>query len=108
MNNFDYQPQNDLSNDFNSFTQPSQVPSGHAKGYAITSLVLGIIAMIFACFFRIFWMLVVFPLLPATLFSLYLCYPISWGANTLAQIVMVLIINRRERRAERLNAENPQ
>ena len=50
MNNFDYQPQNDLSNDFNAFTQPSQVPSGHAKGYAITSLVLGIIAMIFACF----------------------------------------------------------
>ena len=81
--------------------------TGHLRGRKY-SLIPMISTMIFACVFRIFWMLVVFPLLPASLFSLYLCYPISWGANTLAQIVMVFLINRRERRAELLAAANPQ
>ena len=81
--------------------------TGHLRGRKY-SLIPMISTMIFACFFRIFWMLVVFPLLPATLSSLYLCYPISWSANTLAQIVMVYFINRKERRAELLAAANPQ
>ena len=51
MNNFDYQPQGEFSNDFEApFSDASKKTTGHAKGYAITSLVLGIVGMVFACF----------------------------------------------------------
>ncbi|MBQ8431896.1 MAG: DUF4190 domain-containing protein [Clostridia bacterium] len=51
MNNFDYQPQGDFSNDYaNSFSELSPKAPGHAKGYAIASLVLGIVGVVFACF----------------------------------------------------------
>jgi len=36
---------------------------------------------------RILWIMFVFPYLPRTLFSLYLCYPVSWALATVAQIV---------------------
>lgn len=74
-----------------------EVLTAHLRGrkYSFVPMVL---SMVFACFFRIFWMLVVFPYLPKSLFSLFLCYPISWAATATAQLIVICIINRRERR----------
>ncbi len=46
---FNYQPQNnDFSYQQNTFN-PAPTPKGHAKGYAVTSLILGIAAIFFCC-----------------------------------------------------------
>ncbi|MBQ7346964.1 MAG: hypothetical protein IJW55_03330 [Clostridia bacterium] len=50
MNNqFDYTPQNDQQPPIDFGMTPPQQPTGHAKGYAIASLVLGIAAVVFTC-----------------------------------------------------------
>lgn len=74
-----------------------EVLTAHLRGrkYSFAPMLL---TMIFACFFRIFWMFVVFPHMPDSLASLFLCYPISWAATALAQVIVLLVINRRERR----------
>lgn len=44
---------------------------------------------------RLIWVAWVFPYLPRTLFSLYLCYPVSWGLATVAQIVSYIYARRK-------------
>ena len=48
---FDYTPQNDSAfvNDVFGSSQQPQKPQGHAKGYAITSLILGIASVFCTC-----------------------------------------------------------
>ena len=47
--NFDYTPQNDQSSFGQYNFQPTPPPAGHAKGYAIASLCLGIGAVFCTC-----------------------------------------------------------
>lgn len=46
------------------------------------------------CGLRILWIYCIFPLFPS-MFSLYLSYPISWGATMAAQFVCYLIVRRK-------------
>ncbi len=48
MNNFDYTPGTSYESFMNE-TPPSPEKKGHAKGYAITALCLGIASLVFAC-----------------------------------------------------------
>ena len=74
-----------------------EVLTSHLRGRKY-SLVPMVLTLVFTCFFRIIWMFFIFPHMPTTLFSLYLCYPISWTATALTQVAAIVVIGRRERR----------
>lgn len=77
-----------------------EVMTGHLRGKkcSITPMVT---TLIFTCFFRIVWMFLVFPHMEHTIFSLYLCYPISWSVTLGAHIVTALCLVLREKREAR-------
>lgn len=71
--------------------------TGHLRGRKC-SVIPMVTTLIFTCFFRIAWMLFVFPYLPVTLTSLYLCYPISWAMTLCAHIITTVWLTRREKK----------
>ncbi len=71
--------------------------TGHLRGRKY-SFVPMITTFFFACVFRVLWLLFVYPYLMPCLTNIYLCYCISWTLNIVAQLVIVWVVNRRERR----------
>ena len=75
--------------------------TGHLRGrkYSFAPMMT---TLFFACIFRVLWLFFVYPHLTQCLTNIYLCYPISWTFNIVAQLTIVFIINHRERRAVRI------
>lgn len=61
-------------------------------GKTITPMILNIVCV---CGFRLFWVWVVFPYLPQTVFWLYLCLPGSWLLTALAQTTDLSFVYKR-------------
>lgn len=76
-----------------------EVFTGHLRGRkcSVTPMVT---TLIFTCFFRIVWMFFVFPHMPVTLTSLYLCYPISWTVTLFAHVVTAAWLTRHEEKKD--------
>jgi putative MATE family efflux protein len=74
-----------------------EVLTGHLRGRkcSVTPMVT---TLIFTCFFRIVWMLFIFPHMPTTIFSLYLCYPISWSATLCAHVITSAWLTHHEKK----------
>ncbi len=72
-------------------------------GCSITPM---IIAMIGACGFRVFWVIVIFPIeYFHNMLWLYISYPISWGLTALAMFIALLPVYKRLKR--RITAPKP-
>ena len=55
------------------------------------------------CVTRIIWVLWVFPALPHTAFSLFICYPLTWALATLMHLVTVIFVNRKIKKSHLLD-----
>ncbi len=66
---------------------------GQLRGMG-SSLMPTVVSLCGVCIFRIFWVMVVFPMF-GTLESIYYVYPLSWIITACAQGVMYLIISSR-------------
>lgn len=75
-----------------------EVLTGHLRGKG-HSVVTMLVTVFCTCVFRVLWVSLIFSL-PAfhTLTGLYICYPVSWLLNILADMVVIAIIARREKR----------
>lgn len=80
------------------FHMPQNSINSIQRGMKIT-IVPTIISIGFTTVPRLIWILFFFPLLPQTVTSLYLCYPISWGLATVAQTVSYLFSRKKAIRA---------
>jgi len=74
-----------------------EVLTGHlrGKGYSLSPM---IVSLIFSCVLRVLWVIFVFPYLPHTLVSLFLCYPISWLLTSLCYVAIILFNAYREKK----------
>ena len=64
-------------------------------GYSILPMLCCVFGV---CGLRIAWVLWIFPLLPHTVLSLFICYPISWTAVVLMHLCTVFYANRKIRK----------
>ena len=73
-----------------------EVLSGTVKamGYSVTSMIISLFG---ACFFRIFWVEVLFRSTPefSTLRSLFVVYPVSWSLTIIMQLILLLYAFRK-------------
>ena len=71
--------------------------TGVARGLkkSITSTLMTLIG---TCLLRIVWILTVFPV-KGTLASIFLSYPLSWIVTTAAQLLLVLIVLGKRKKA---------
>ncbi len=64
------------------------------RGIKVTTMPT-VISIGFTIVPRVIWIMFVFPHLPRTLISLYLCYPVSWFLATVAQFVSYLLARKK-------------
>lgn len=77
------------------------VNMGALQGFGKT-LYQMIVNIIGVCGFRLFWMLVIYPLSP-TPNTLYMCYPISFSLILLVGFIMLFILTRKYKKGEKIN-----
>ena len=71
--------------------------TGHLRGRKY-SLAPMLTTLFFACVLRVLWLVAVYPHLTPCLTNIYLCYPITWTLNICAQLLIVYVVNRREKK----------
>lgn len=67
------------------------VGSMRGMGYALWPMLVSVVGI---CGLRTFWVFCIFPFAPS-LFTLYLSYPVSWGATLIAQGICCRIVQRK-------------
>ncbi len=70
-----------------------EVGSGVLRGLGKSTLST-VISLIGSCVFRLFWIYVIFPLVPQ-LWMVYLSYPISWALTAATHFTVSMIVRRR-------------
>lgn len=76
----------------------NQVNSGALQAFGFTAYSM-MISIVGVCGFRFLWMGLIYPNYE-TAFSLYLCYPISWFAVTLAGCIAIFLVLHRYRKGK--------
>ncbi|MBQ3075327.1 MAG: MATE family efflux transporter [Clostridia bacterium] len=64
----------------------SEIANGCQRGFG-KSMGPTVLNMICVCGIRILWVILVFPMMKQNLISLYACFPLSWLASALAQVI---------------------
>ena len=64
----------------------SEIANGCQRGFG-KSMGPTVLNMICVCGIRILWVILVFPMMKQNLVSLYVCFPLSWLASALAQVI---------------------
>ncbi len=77
-----------------------EVLTGHLRGKGFSFLPM-VSSLLFICVFRVAWLFFVFPIWqPASLTTLFFCYPLSWIISTISLLVIALWLARRKNRED--------